>query len=72
VVYQANAVPVRDNKINRHRTPLYRAILLAMLGTDLCARVCFYLAHPKNYKFGYPCSMEVRVVIKSVVIGFLI
>jgi hypothetical protein len=71
VAYQANVVPVGDNKINRRGTPLYRTILLVVLGTGLSARMCFYLAHPKNYKFGYPCSLEVRVVIKSVALPWI-
>jgi hypothetical protein len=34
-------------KTNERRMPLYRPILLTMLETSLCARVSFYLAHPK-------------------------
>jgi hypothetical protein len=34
-------------KINGRGMPLYQPILLTVLRTGLCARVCFYLAHPK-------------------------
>jgi hypothetical protein len=39
-------------KINGHGTPLYRLILLTMLGTGLCARAYSYLGHPKIANLG--------------------
>jgi hypothetical protein len=35
-------------RINECGTPLCQPILLTMLGTGLCARVCSYPDHPKN------------------------
>jgi hypothetical protein len=33
-------------KINAHRTPLCRPVLLIALKTGLCVRVCSFLGHP--------------------------
>jgi hypothetical protein len=47
VAYHANAVPVRDNKINEHGKHMCWLILLIVLGTGLCVRACSYPGHPK-------------------------
>jgi hypothetical protein len=49
MVYQANAIPVRDNENKRawnDGTSLYQPILLIMLATSICAHACSYLGHP--------------------------
>jgi hypothetical protein len=73
VRYQANAVPVRDNKNKRSWNDSVSANSPnCARNWPMCSCVLFTLLTRKFYKFGYPCSLGVWMVIKSVVIGFLI
>jgi hypothetical protein len=50
VAYHANVVPVKDNENKRthaHEMLLCWPILLIMLRTGLCVRMCFFLGRPK-------------------------
>jgi hypothetical protein len=51
VAYHANAVPVKEMKINAREMLMCRPIILIVLRTGLCVRVCFFLGHPKILRY---------------------
>jgi hypothetical protein len=56
--------------INEREMPLYRPILLIVIGAGISARACSYLGHPKFSRIRVSLFPRVRVIIKSAIKGF--